>query len=91
LIEKSVLLLCIPNKKRKKKEKGIMRVNALPVWVVFTSVWPWLVPADGIRLKNGHENVLIQAWGHDGFRIRATLGKLPDSVFILGEFAICRN
>ncbi|KAL1981500.1 hypothetical protein VTN96DRAFT_2529 [Rasamsonia emersonii] len=33
----------------------------------------------GIRLINGHEHVLIQPWGADGFRVRATLNRFPDN------------
>lgn len=35
----------------------------------------------GIRLINKEENVLIQPWGPDGFRVRATLNKLPESSY----------
>lgn len=55
-----------------------MKVNATALLTLFTAVWPSLVNADGIRLLNGRENVLIQSWGQDGFRIRATLGYLAD-------------
>lgn len=35
--------------------------------------------ATGIRLINGHEHILIQPWGADGFRVRAALNRFPDS------------
>lgn len=54
-----------------------MILHALLALVTLTTA---LAPAnvDGIRLLNGRENVLIQPWGEDGFRVRATLSTLPN-------------
>jgi hypothetical protein len=70
---------------------------ALTLLTYLTFTWPLLVNADGIRLVNSHENVLIQPWGPDGFRVRATQnGQNPTSGLnnipnILNQLMYCRG